>query len=241
MKHYLSILEDIENNIQESKQLESKADQLLKVAEQAAATGFEAKKAIRASITKDADAQAVKLYTRAEELKSINKILSENVNASFAEYVTPIIKDIMQKYAGKQYGEKTRKKIQDAAHENGIGFYFDGYREKDTIVIYCMNQNGCKAYNLPEIRIHATDTEGKRAYFISENNKIADFSTVNFSNYYNYTENPDEKREQIKQAYENFSKLVELASKAEKELNSLLPEKVSHFNVIGYLSPYTKF
>ena len=241
MKHYLNIIAEIAENNKKADELNAAADQLLKKAEKAAAETWGDRKRINETITEEAEAEAVKLYTRAEELKSINKILSENANASFAEYVTPIIKDIMQKYNGKQYGEKTRQKIYTAAHETGISFYFDGYREKDTIHVYCLSPEGYKAYNMPEIRIHATDTEGKRSYFISETNKINDFSTVKFSTYYNYTEDPSEKREQLKKKYEEFSKLVELASKAEKELNALLPEKVNHFNVIGHLSPWTKF
>lgn len=241
MKSYKEIRNEITSNTAKIAELEAAADKLMKKAEAAAAATWGERKAIHESVTDADEAEAVKLYTRAEELKSINTILAENEKAAFCEYAKPIIIDIMQKYNGKQYGEKTRAKIQEAAHTAGIGFYFDGYREQDTLNVYCMHEAGYKAYNMPEVRIHATDAEGMRSYFISDTNKINDFSTVNFSAHYNYTEDPSKKREQLKKKYEEFSKLVELASKAESELNALLPEKVNHFNVIGHLSPWTKF
>ena len=241
MNNYLSIIEEIKKNQEEAKSLEAKADNLLLLTERRNAATYGERKALRENITEADEQKAAELYNKVNELKNINKILSENANAAFCEYVTPIINNIMQKYNGKQYGEKTRAKIQEEAHKNGIGFYFDGYRERDTLKIYCMSPEGFKAYNMPEVTIYAIDQDGKRSFFISESNKINNFSIVGFSYHYKYTENPGEKRAEIIKKYEAFKKLVEMASKAESELNEMLPKEINRFNVIGYLSPHTQF
>jgi hypothetical protein len=241
MKAYTEIRNEITANTTKIAELEAAADKLMKKAEAAAAATWGERKAIHASVTDAEEAQAVKMYTEAENLKAINSILEESEKAAFCEYVKPIISDIMQKYAGKQYGEKTRKRIQDAAHAENIGFYFDGYGCCDTVHVYCMNpENGCKAWNMPEVTMYSTDADGKRAEFISGKNAIQNFNNIEFSYYYKYTENPENKSEELKQAYEEFKKLVELASNAESKLNSLIPESGKHIHVIGHLSPWTK-
>ena len=240
MKAYTEIRNEISANNAKIAELEAAADKLMKKAEAAAAATWGERKAIHESVTDADEAEAVNMYTRAEELKSINTILQESEKAAFCEYVTPIIKNIMQKYNGKQYGEKTRKKIQDAAHLANIGFYFSGYSCSDTLHVYCMSAEGYKAYNAPEITIHAADADGKHAEFISGKNTIQDFNNINFSHYYKYTENPENKRTELKEAYEEFEKLVNLAKQAEAKINSLMPDNTKHFNVIGYLSPHTK-
>lgn len=241
MKASKEIRNQITANTAKAAELEAAADKLLKKAEKAAAATWGERKAISASIIKEDEDAATKLYTEAEELKSVNKILQENEKAAFCEEVTPIIKDIMQKYNGKQYGEKTRQKIYDAAHAANIGFYFDGYRSKDTIHIYTLSNEGYKVFNGPEVTIYARTPDGnKYAEFISEKNTIQDFSNINFLYGYTYTENPTSKRAEIEKAYKEFSELVNLAKQAESKLNSLMPDNTKHFNVIGYLSPHTR-
>lgn len=242
MKSYIEIRNQITANTTKIAELEAKADKHMKKAELAAAATWGERKEIHASITVAEETEAVKLYTRAEELKSINKILAENEKAAFIAYAEPIIKDIMQKYNGKQYGKKTAEKIREAAHAAGISFYFSGYGNQDTINIYCMNpENGCKAYNAPEVTAYARTADNtQRAEFISEKNTIQDFNSINFSHYYKYTEDPENKREEAQKAYEDFKKLVDLAKQAESKLNALLPSESKHFNVIGYLSPFER-
>lgn len=241
MKASKEIRNQITANTAKAAELEAAADKLLKKAEKAAAATWGELKAISASIIKEDEDTATKLYTEAEELKSVNKILQENEKAAFCEEVTPIIKGIMQKYNGKQYGEKTRQKISDAAHAENISFYFDGYRNRTTLHVYTLTSEGYKAYNGPEVIIYARTPDNKQnAEFISEKNTIQDFSSINFSYSYTYTENPTSKRAEIEKAYKEFEELVNLAKQAESKLNSLMPDNTKHFNVIGYLSPHTK-
>lgn len=241
MKASKEIRNQITANTAKAAELEAAADKLLKSAERAAAATWGERKAISASISIEDDNAATKMYAEAEELKSVNKILQENEKAAFCEEVTPIIKDIMQKYNGKQYGEKTRQKIYDAAHAANISFYFDGYRNKDAIHVYTLTSEGYKAFNGPEVTIYARTADNKqRAEFISEKNTIQDFSNIKLSYNYTYTENPADKRAELEKAYKEFSELVNLAKQAESKLNSLLPDNTKHFSVIGYLSPHTR-
>lgn len=240
MKKYMSILEEISNNHQKIKELEAEADKLLKKAEAAAADSITEKIAIHKSVSEEAEAAANNNYMEIEKLKSINGILSENVKASFAAEVTPIIKEIMQKYAGKQYGPKTKEKIREEAKKHNIMFYFDGYSDLYKINVFCLSPEGYKAYNMPEVVINATDAAGHTTAFITESNKIQDVNNIVFSNHYTYTENPGEKRAELEAAYNEFKNLIEQAKAAESKLNALLPDNIKHFDIIGYLSPYQK-
>ena len=240
MKHYTEIMKDIRNNNNKIKELDAKADELLKKADRAAAESFTEKIAIKKSISEEAEAAAIAAYAEIENIKSINSILAENVKASFAAYVIPIIKEIMQKYAGKQYGTKTKEKIREEAKKHSIMFYFDGYREQYKVHVFCLTNEGYTDYNSPEIYINATDEAGHTTAFISESNKIQDINNIVFSNHYTYTEDPNEKRAELEAAYNEFKNLVEQAKAAESKLNALLPESTKHFDIIGYLSPYQK-
>ena len=240
MKLYTEIMQEIANNSEQVKELEAQADILFKKAEVAAADSIKEKIAIHKSITPEEDAAAVKLLQEAETLKSVNTILSENVKASFFDYVTPIIKSIMQKYNGKQYGTKTKEKIREEAKSHGIMFYFDGYRDMTSIHVYCLTSEGYKAYNAPEIVIHGIDSDNHYNAFISESNKIQDINTIIFSASYRYTEDPAAKITALNKAYEEYKRLLEQAAAAESKLNSMLPDKVKKFDAVGHLSPWQK-
>ena len=247
MKNYKDILAEITVNENRAKAAEEAAERITDVIYnppelQNATTPAERHRILK-SINPDPEAKtkAAELYTEAENLRSINKILQENARASFAAYITPIITEIMQKYNGKQYGEKTREKIRKAANEHGFGFYFDGYRGKNTIEAYALTDAGYTNHALKDISIYATDADGHRAYYISEGNTIQDFQTIKHTSYYTYTDNPQDKRGEIENAYKEYVKAYEAAKAAQSALNALLPEGSKHFDAIGYLSPYQKF
>lgn len=241
MKQYKDILAEITANEKRAKAADEAADNLYKKAEIWKAGTPEARRELRKSITEQDESRAADLYTEAENLRSINKILQENARASFAAYVTPIITEIMKPYTGKQYGEKTREKIRKAANEHGFGFYFDGYRGKDTIKAYALTDAGYTDHGMRDISIYATDADGHRAYYISEGNTVQDFQTINHTSYYTYTENPQDKRGEIEKAYKKYVEAYEAAKAAQSALNALLPEGSKHFDAIGYLSSYQKF
>lgn len=240
MKHYTEIMEDIRNNQQRAAELEAQADELLKKADRAAAESITEKIAIKKSVSEEAEAAAIAKYQEAEQIKNNNTILAENVKAAFCEHAKPIIKEIMQQYNGKQYGPKTRDKIHEAAKAHNISFYFDGYRELYKVHVFGLTPEGYTDYNAPEVYINATDEAGHTTAFISESNTIQDFNNIVFSSHYTYTESPDAKRAELEAAYNEYKNLVEQAAAAEKKLNALLPDKVKHFDVIGYLSPWQK-
>lgn len=241
MKSYKDILAEITDNENRAKAADEAADNLYKKNEIQTAGTPDKRRAIRQSITEQDETRAAELYAEAKNLRSINKILSENARASFAAYITPIITEIMKKYNGKQYGEKTREKIRKAANEHGFGFYFDGYRGKDTIKAYALTDAGYTDHSMKDISIYATDADGHRAYYISEGNTIQDFQTIKHTSYYTYTENPQEKRGEIENAYKEYVKAYEAAKAAQTALNELLPKGVKRFDAISYLPSYQKF
>jgi len=239
MKNYKEITAEAIANATRAKELEERADALYKKTEIMFAATADERRELRKSITEEDENEATKLYEEAEALKKKNIILLENARASFAEEAKEIIKNIMQKYSGKQYGEKTKEKAWKEAHAAGISFYFDGYRGKDAVKVYTMNpENGCRSWNGPEVTLYAVDADGKRSDFISNTNKIADFEKVFFSSHYEYTENPEEKRAEQLKAYEAYKEAYNAAKAAQDALNALLTGDQKRFDAIGHLSPW---
>ena len=244
MKNYLDILDEIRSNAEQAKAAKAEANAHLKRDEIKTAKSIEEFMTIENSITAADKTEAKNATTRAENLQTINGVLQENARASFAAYITPIICEIMQKYNGKQLGEKTKDKIREEAKKHGFSFYFErSYftRNSDTIHAELLTPEGYTDYRMKDIDIYAKDADGNRTDFISEKNTIQDFSQIKLTYHYTYTENPQEKREALEAAYQAYFNAYEAARKAESELNALLPRGVDHYYLISAAYPHKKF
>ena len=153
------------------------------------------------------------------------RVLCESFRASFAAYVWENLKPILEKYAGKQYGEKTKEQISAAAREKGFKFYFDGYKKSDYIKAF-PDSELCHYYGPAlDVELWAVDDEGKfRSEFIDESNKIA-ATLPNVKSHYKYIDDVEGHIDAIKAAYNEYTAAAEALNKAADTLRDLYPHR----------------
>ena len=107
MKTYNEILKDIEKARKALKAAKEKEDALINEIHSAAGVmgKIEARRANNAEIIKNAQ--------KITDLNITIKILKNNARVALFNEITPVIIEMLKKYAGKPYGEKTRDKISD--------------------------------------------------------------------------------------------------------------------------------
>lgn len=201
-----------------------------------------------------ADKRDIKAYSayidaNMEKLQKLEKImqkeaiivdiLSDNYRSVlYAEYL-PQILEVLKKYAGKKYGEKTKEKIyQEMKDSLNIGFWIDRrYNTFDYLQFYLLNDEGYKAYNMPDFCI---GTNGKypdnMKLNISTENRICVYP---YEDYYlaearGYIEDPAEHAEKILEAQAEAKQAEEAYAKALSKYKSLLPS-ATYGKVSGYV------
>lgn len=244
MKNYKDILEEIKENEQKAKALEAEAEILMKEEERTKISiesagikdYLEKYHAIKATITPEEEENAIRKYQEAEELRKVNVILTENAKASFAEYAKEIIKTVMKKYTGKQYGEKTKEKIYAEVKQAGVSFYIN---YNNTFVVSALNDNGYYRDPLRYINIFARkENNAKNGEIINNNNKIVnDFETLENGNH--YTEDPAGTIREAKALFEELKKTIEKAKELEAKVNKFIPNK--SINATNYIYDFNHY
>lgn len=162
-------------------------------------------------------------------------ILKENAKAAIVAEYLPKIAEILKKYNGKRYGEKTRDKVREEARNNGFSFYFDS---NNTICLFPLT-NGYRYGSDYDCKVK---TNYDTPYITEEN--VLQFDKVESRTAYRYTENPAKKAKEISKAFEKMQKAAEAAEALQSEYNSIIPEamprmnKVSKYNRIFTASNY---
>lgn len=166
-------------------------------------------------------------------------ILSDNYrSALYTEYL-PRILEVLKKYAGKKYGEKTKEKIYQEMKDNlHIGFWIDRrYNTFDYLQFYLLNDKGYKTYNMPDFCI---GTNGKypdnMKLNISTENRICVYPAEDYylTEARCYIEDPAEHAEKILEAQTKVKQAEEAYIKALSEYKSLLPS-ATYEKVSGYV------
>ncbi len=167
-------------------------------------------------------AECEKLY----RLEIEKRILNDNARAALVAEAWPVIREACKKYAGKQYGEKTRDAIRAAVSVAGFGFYFDGYRdEKSGLSIYELS-NGYRAHGI-EAEAHAVETDGagRYSYFIGADNRI-NTENVTAKAGAKYTENPAKAAREIAKAINAYTEATKALEAQRRELETILPSGI---------------
>ena len=166
-------------------------------------------------------------------------ILSDNYrSALYTEYL-PRILEVLKKYAGKKYGEKTKEKIyQEMKEKLHIGFWIDRrYNTTDYLEFYLLNDEGYKTYNMPDFCIGTNGTYPDNMKLnISKDNRI---NVYPYEDYYLteaccYIADPAEHAEKILKAQAEVKQAEEAYTKALSEYKSLLPS-AKYGKISGYV------
>lgn len=175
------------------------------------------------------DAMLKRTEDAANELAALEietKIRHDNLRRMIYDEVLPIALDILRKYNGKPYGEKTADKIRAEVRAAGYSFYFEGYHNS-RLVIYELNTEGYKTPRETETTAGAYDEAGHIQYFITEDNKLNIANVIIKPWRDKYTENPAKEAAKIAKAIQAYSEATREIEKKRGALSAMLPEGIA--------------
>lgn len=149
------------------------------------------------------------------------KLLQHDYRIALYNEVMPQILNILKKYSGKAYGEKTKAKITEEVKQScGVWFYIEGganYRQCYHIT------NNHLSYNMSIEAYTKSNNEGVRPALL-DNNKIVVPDIDNLMFWYDkYIVDIDKQIEDIKNAYNDALQAKKALSAACNTFNGLLP------------------
>lgn len=231
MMTYNYILEKINNTYDEKKQnkeeiakVESKYNDILRSID-----SIKDKVAFRKEHKEEIeenDKKLVSLYLKDEDFSLKVKYLKNNAKVAIFNEVMPIALEVLKKYNGKPYGEKTAQKIRDEIIEK-CGFRFYIYENK---------------YNIYGINPHSDNVEIRVKYSSDKkalvNNKIQLVSMEDLEICYtsDYVEDIDGTIKKLRESHEKARKAWEEYKKACEEYNDFTVDginKISPYNGIN--------
>lgn len=107
MKTYIEIKKQYTKNAEQIKQLKEQIDALHRVPREERIARAKARQAAGLPIKDEEEENIIiKAAEKMELLQIENKILYDNARRAYVKEVKPILRDVLNKYAGKQYGEK---------------------------------------------------------------------------------------------------------------------------------------
>jgi len=216
MKNASQIKKDYMKTIDRIKANEAKIDTLSQADEIRAAIQEKdiAKYKNLCTARKENDDKIIKL-SEAVYLDNIAaKILNENLKAAAVAEVLPVISEVLTKYNGKPYGEKTSEKIRTEL-KNRTGYYITFHGEKITIYDAAIQYNR-------EALIYT----GYNTPVITNENKIDAGALENARNRYKYAENPAAEAKKLVKLYNKARAAYEEAKEALSAYNTAAPENL---------------
>ena len=184
MKKFIDILEEIEQTNRAIKEVEAREDELVE--------NYMKRKA--------AESDMMKATEEKKNLQITIKILKNNAKIALFNEVIPVALEVLKKYAGKPYGEKTKEKISDEIKEKtNCRFYITSRWDSYSFDIYPMDGFG-NDYN---ITCGSKYTNGERKPLLIDN-KIQLITFDELELYYisrAYVEDIPQRVEDIKAAY----------------------------------------
>lgn len=196
---------------------------------------IEERKAAHAAMMKRTEDAATELAA----LEIETKIRHDNLRRMIYAEALPIALDILRKYNGKPYGEKTKAKIsaEMKAHCNCSLYLYSGYHED--ISITPLNEDGNNHYhfNYDDFRIYAKYQNGEKRPALDSSNKINGTLTpddIYLSNCPEIVPDPSARAAEILAA---FTELKRKQDQFEREItlfNNLLPSGIERRHISGF-------
>lgn len=194
MKKFIDILEEIKQTRKAITAAEARENELvesyMKICD--LRERHEARKAAENDMTKASEEK--------KNLQITIKILKNNAKIALFNEVLPVALEVLAKYSGKPYGEKTRQKISDEIKEKtNCRFYIDSRYGSDSFEVYPVGTFG-NDYN---ISCGTEYTNGNKKPLLIDN-KIQLVSFEEIALYYiarDYVEDISHRVEELKQLY----------------------------------------
>lgn len=140
-------------------------------------------------------------------------ILKNNYRIALFDETIPAVIDVLRKYNGRQYGEKTRAKIRDEIKAAaGINFYINCRSWCDEIII----SDEYLCYN-SQLEIHTSNDE----HILIDNRINAPTADALTMNYNVFIDDPAERVQELKKAYSTARDIQCALENACREYNNL--------------------
>ena len=140
------------------------------------------------------------------------KILDNNMKAAAVAEVLPVIAEVLKKYNGKPYGDKTREKIRNEL-KTATGYYIS-FHEREKITIY----NAAIQYDNDAVIYTGYETP-----VITSDNRIDAGALENAKNRYKYAENPAAEAKKLVKLYNKARAAYKEAEEALSAYNTAAP------------------
>ena len=213
MKKFIDILEEIEQTNRAIKEVEAREDELVE-------------NYMKREV---AENDMIKASEEKKDLQITLKILKSNAKIALFNDIIPVALEVLAKYAGKPYGEKTKEKISDEVKAAAnCRFYINARWDSYSYDIYPVDGSG-NDYN---ITCGTKYTDGSRRHLLVDN-KIQPVSFDELELYYisrEYVEDIPQRIEDIKAAYaEAVAKQEELKAACDS-FNALAVGDIDHIH-----------
>lgn len=221
MKKYIDILEDIKQTQEAIKEVEVRGNELV---ESYMKLGdlrerHEARKAVENDM--------IKVSEEKKNLQITIKILKSNAKIALFNEVLPVALNILSKYAGKPYGEKTKEKINNEIEEKtNCRFYITSRYDSYSFDIYPVDGFGSEH----NITCGAKYTDGGQKPLLIDN-KIQLITFDELELYYisrEYVEDIPQRIEDIKTAYAEAVAKQEELNAVYNRFNNLAVGDIGH-------------
>ena len=211
MKKFIDILEEIEQTNRAIKEVEAREDELVE-------------NYMKREV---AENDMIKASEEKKDLQITLKILKSNARIALFNEVIPVALEVLKKYAGKPYGEKTKEKISDEIKEKtNCRFYITSRWGSYSFDIYPMDGFG-NEYN---ISCGTEYTDGSKKPLLLDN-KIQTISFDEIELYYisrEYVEDIPQRIEDIKTTYAEAVVKQEELNAACNRFNALAVGDINH-------------
>ena len=170
----------------------------------------------------------------------INAIIHDNNRQDIYNRVMPHVIDILKKYNGKPYGEKTKKKISEElkARCNCAMYLHGGYGEDLTIVPLTDKGFSDYRYSYRDFNIYVKyPNRNEKGATLTKDNKIngtLEYSDFYLSDCHEYIAEPEKHAEEIMLSFKALDERYEEFERCIRVYNSMLPSRVENRNVSGF-------
>ena len=186
------------------------------------------------------DDKFVALAQKQVNLQIENRILHDNARRALYAEVMPVAIEIINKYAGKPYGEKTKEKISSALKEKTNCAVYIHHSYSDELTLVPLNNEGFSGtwFKYNDFNIYTKYVNGERAAMLIDN-KIQPL-TLDALVLYDcaaYVENVAERVEEIKATFAAAQKAEKALEDACSAFNKLTPRGIDHITA-GHMRNY---
>lgn len=180
---------------------------------------------------KKIDSKLIALAEKQINLQIENRILHDNARRALYEEIMPIAIKIINKYAGKPYGEKTKQKIREALIEKANCAVYMSNRFDGEISLVPLNKEGYSTtiFRYDEFNIYTKYIDGKKEKILVDNKiQFLTMDALVLSDCAAYVDNVSKRVDEIKAAFTAAQEAQETLENACKQFNSLVPRGIEN-------------